>query len=343
MKVDRFQNLDIDNLCTPIKIDQLEDLLRRTHYIESEIKYLTKGFRQGFSIGYKGPKDRRDSSRNIPIIPGVGSKVEMWNKVMKEVKLKRFAGPFKNIPFPNFIQSPIGLVPKAGGQTRLIFHLSYNFKNGNKSVNHWTPKERCSVKYNDIDHAVANCLHFMKSHNGSIKGPLSQSVDDTTVVFRSLFFGKTDLKSAFRVVPIKRKHWWILILKCEDPESGETYYFVDKCMPFGASISCAHFQRLSNALRHIVETMEKAFNSITNYLDDFLFIHFLRSVCENLMIRFMQICNQINFPVAEEKTDWPDTLVTFLGLLLNGKNFTLMITEEKKSKTLSLLHTAMDK
>ena len=51
-------------------------------------------------------------------------------------------GLFETIPFENFIQSPIGLVPKAGSdQTRLIFHLSYDFKSeGFKSVNAHTPK-----------------------------------------------------------------------------------------------------------------------------------------------------------------------------------------------------------
>ena len=41
----------------------------------------------------------------------------LWNKVMKEVEAKRFAGPFEKIPFDNFIQSPIGLVPKDGGKS----------------------------------------------------------------------------------------------------------------------------------------------------------------------------------------------------------------------------------
>ena len=56
---------------------------------------------------------------------------------MKEVRLKRVAGPFKEIPFESFIQSAIGLVPKAGSdKTRLIFHLSYKFNSdGLESVN----------------------------------------------------------------------------------------------------------------------------------------------------------------------------------------------------------------
>ena len=49
-------------------------------------------------------------------------------------------------PFDFFIQSPIGLVPKDGGEdTRLIFHLSYP-RNG-LSVNSEHPKEYCSVQY----------------------------------------------------------------------------------------------------------------------------------------------------------------------------------------------------
>ena len=73
---------------------------------------------------------------------------------MKEVKAKRFAGPFNNIPFENYIQSHIGLVPKSSNRTRLIFHLSYDFKGDNKSVNACTPKDQCSVHYNDLDTAI---------------------------------------------------------------------------------------------------------------------------------------------------------------------------------------------
>ena len=79
---------------------------------------------------------------------------------MKEVQARRYAGPFANPPFDDhFIQSPIGMVPKDGGkQTRLIFHLSFDFDDDMKSVNHFTPKEICSVKYNDLDKAVQNLI-----------------------------------------------------------------------------------------------------------------------------------------------------------------------------------------
>lgn len=39
--------------------------------------------------------------------------------------------------------------------TRMIFHLSYP---ENASVNHYTPQELCTTKYNEFDVAVRLCL-----------------------------------------------------------------------------------------------------------------------------------------------------------------------------------------
>ena len=153
---------------------------------------------------------------------------------MKEVKLKRFAGPYKRIPFKNNIQSPIGLVPKAGGQMQLIFHLSYNFSENKAvdgSVNYFTPDALCSVKYNDLDYTVQTCLKF-------------------SGVF---YLGKADMKSAFRLLGLNPEFWCWLVMKAEDPKTVKFVHFINKCLPFGASISCTHFQRFSNALRHLIE------------------------------------------------------------------------------------------
>ena len=89
----------------------------------------------------------------------------MRHKIMKEVKLKRVAGPFWEIPFENYIQSPVGLVPKAGkDQVCLIFHLSYDFDRKGEdnlgSLNKHMPKDKCSVKYHDLDAAVHSILQI---------------------------------------------------------------------------------------------------------------------------------------------------------------------------------------
>ena len=157
LEVDFFKNFDLESICMLVNVDHLEELLNNADYSQTETKFLVDGFRTGFNIEYHGPKDQRHTVKNIPFLPGIRDKYELWQKIMKEVKLKRFAGPFEQVPFKHFVQSPIGLVPKAGGKTRLIFYLSYNFSEDldrDGSINHFTPKDLCTVMYNDLDYAV---------------------------------------------------------------------------------------------------------------------------------------------------------------------------------------------
>ena len=144
---------------TLIKADVLELLLNEAGCNPEKANLLCESFQTGFDLHYEGPMNRKNISENLPM--RVGNAADMWQKIMKEVKLKRYAGPVENIPFENFVQSPIGLVPKAKNKMRLFFHLSYDFKDF-LSVNAYTPKCFCTVKYKDLDHAVKNCLELQK-------------------------------------------------------------------------------------------------------------------------------------------------------------------------------------
>ena len=190
-----FENYDLENIVTPVKYNILEEFLRNSNYNPEKTEFLVNGFRNGFSIRYDGPKQIRKFAHNLRL--RVSSKVELWNKVMKEVSLHRYVGPFKTPPFINFIQSPIGLVDKDHGKnTRLIFHLSYP-KGGNSSVNSNTDQEYCHVKYVDFDHAISLCLH-----------ELQQDANNQMV-----YIGKSDYKSDFRNVGLDKNSWQWLILK----------------------------------------------------------------------------------------------------------------------------------
>ena len=76
--------------------------------------WLVNGFKSGFDICYDGPVNRTSTANNLPF--NVGNRVILWNKLMKEVKLGRVAGPFDSPPYSQFVQSPIGLVPKDNGR-----------------------------------------------------------------------------------------------------------------------------------------------------------------------------------------------------------------------------------
>ena len=238
------------------------------------MKFLCDGFMSGFDLGYRGPFKRRDTSRNIPIRPEVGNEQMLWDNMLKEVGHKRFVGPFEKIHYNYFVQSPVSLVPKAGNQARLIFHLSYDFDRF-KSINHYIPREWCTVKYNDLDHAIRTCLRLLE-------------LDPEAV----LWFGISDLKCPFHLVPLSPKFWPLLTMWVRNAVTKEWNYFIDKCLPFGASISCTIFQRFSNALAHIHKFRLKhmVHKGITNYLDDFLNIALSQVKCNIMLENFHRLC-----------------------------------------------------
>ena len=127
---------------------------------------------------------------------------------------------------------------------------------------------------------------------------------------RFVFAGKSDLVSALRAAPIMRKHFCWLVMKAVNPANQQISYFVDKNLPFGASISCSHFQQISNGMRHVVQAMMGRW-TIISYLDDFLFLEATRNECNQMVRAFIHLCEMIRFPVSMEKTEWASLNIVF--------------------------------
>ena len=305
-----YENFDLETVVTPVNYNKLNQLLKEAGYDKSKRKFWVNGFKKGFSLGYENDCKVQVTSPNLPL--NVGDEIDLWNNLMKEVKYKRYTGPFDQIPDQfrdDFIQSPIGLVPKDGGKdTRLIFHLSHPCKlvQGKcVSVNGNTSKDKCSVHYPDFCDPICRCL--------------DEGIGCT--------LSKSDVRSAFRNLGLMPKFWCYLIMKDRNPLNGKWCYFIDKCLPFRASISCALFQKVSDALAFLVEYCTG--KKVVNYLDDFLFVALLASLCNLQVCTFIDICNQINFHISLEKTCWATTLITFLGFLIDADNQIIGILGKK--------------
>ena len=105
-------------LNTPVKIHEL------TNYLDGynvELRnYLVEGFTEGFSLEFKGERNMGET-RNLK--SAVMNPKVTEDKINKELKLGRIAGPFKSPPLKDLTISPIGLHPKkAPGEFRLITH-----------------------------------------------------------------------------------------------------------------------------------------------------------------------------------------------------------------------------
>ena len=132
-------------------------------------------------------------------------------------------GPFSSPPFPNFVVSSLGVRPEKTGGARSIMDLSRPF---DSSVNDSISKEAFTMRFSNIDEAVALVT---SSGIGS-------------------YMAKMDVKSAFRLIPV-RKEDWNLLGYCHNDQ----YYF-DTVLPSGLRSSPAIFNRLSEFVKWLLIT-----------------------------------------------------------------------------------------
>lgn len=270
---------------------------------------LENGFSFGFRLKYTGPR-RHIWSKNL--ISAEVNKEQTLTKILSEVKLGRMIGPFKKLPISTLRISPIGLVPKADGNWRLITHLSYP---ANDSVNLYIDPEFCKVnysKFDDILEMVYEC------------GPNAQ-------------MAKIDIKSAFRLLPVNPADFDLLGIEFADQ------IFIDKCLPFGCSISCKLFETLATFLQFMVE-YRSGLHTIDHYLDDYFFVSPKESDdCICLMNTFKNLCQELAIPIAESKTMGPTNVLVFLGLIIDTTLMMVRIPEEKLQKLRLLLLPLLNK
>ena len=225
----------------------------------------------------------------------------MDQKLQKEAKLGRIAGPFTDPPFQNMVFSPLGLQPKkAQGQFRVIHHLS--FPKG-RSVNDGIPELYSSVKYASVGQAIHNIVQ----------------------IGTGAYLAKTDIQSAFRIVPVSPSDYPLLGFKWR----GQFYH--DKCLPMGCSSSCAIFERLSTALEWIIQQRVEDV-IVLHILDDFLFIGPSYSSCRSALNLFMYICQDIGVPLAPDKTVGPSQILEFAGIRLDTVQMVASLPPDKISK-----------
>ena len=281
---------------TPVNVEHLEFLLQG--YNPALRHYLIHGFRFGFRINFVGERCAFDS-------PNLRSALERpadtSAKLTKECDAGRIVGPFSTPPFLNFRTSPIGLVPKKDpSEFRLIHHLSYP---KGSSVNDFIPDYCSAVKYA----SVGDATKFIKS------------------LGRGCFMAKTDVKSAFRIIPIHPADYPLLGIRWNN-----LYYF-DRTLAMGLSSSCAIFESFSTALEWLSINLFGA-SAVLHILDDFLFIAATRDQCARDLQNFILMCDCLGVPLAPEKTVGPDTVLQFAGITLDSIRFEARLPEDKLHK-----------
>ena len=273
-------------LPTPVVFTRLKPFLRG--YPPEKVNYLEKGFSEGFSIEYQG----EPSVGPVNVVnPQMHNCLQglLLSKIRSEVLRGTMAGPFDHQPFHPFRCSPVRLEPKKSGHYRIIHNLSHPFASP-LSVNSAIPPESKRVTYATLDDAIK-----------SLKG-----------IGVSAFMAKTDVKSAFNIIPVKPGEYHLL---------GFTFqgkYFYAKTLPMGAASSCAIFERFSTALQYAA-TNSLGVYSCVHVLDDFLFMAPTEDRCRRDLEAFMAMCASAGIPIALDKTVGPAQVIEFLGITVNAR------------------------
>ena len=188
---------------TPININLLECMLV-DHPDREFVVGLCLGLREGFKIGYQGPRQPY-VSKNLKTAYMLPEIVD--GNLLEEVKQGHTIGPFTQPPFKNFQIYPLGLVPKKNSSKwRTIFHLSHP-KTSHTSVNTNISSEDFSLKYVRIDDVIRILLKL---------GP-------------NCFMAKTDVQSAFQNIPVHPQDWELLGMQWHG-----LYFFIGRLLPGGS-------------------------------------------------------------------------------------------------------------
>ena len=219
----------------------------------------------------------------------------------KERELGRIAGPFDSPPLANLRISPLGVIPKKTPcEFRMIHHLLYP---KGASINDSIPPEFSSVKYASVEDAIS-----LIQRQG-----------------KGCAMAKTDVRSAFRIVPVQPSDYPLLGFKWK-----EKWYY-DKTLPMGCSSSCQIFKDLSTAMEWVAKN-KLQIPYIIHILDDFLIIDKSLDTCGAKLNRFLQFCHELGVPMAEEKTVGPAHVLTFAGIELDCLQHEARLPREKVEK-----------
>lgn len=290
---------------TPVNVELLESYLEGhpdPHFVTS----LCSGLREGFRIGHSGPRTPSfyPNLRSANLHPDI-----LEQNLLTEVLNGHTAGPFPSPPFKHFHISPLGLVPKKhSNKWRTIFHLSYP-KTSSTSINANIPIEDYTLQYITID----NAIHLLLS------------------LGKGTFMSKTDIQSAFRIIPIHPHDWELLGMQWKG------LFFFDTVLPFGLQSAPFLFNMLSDALEWIIRN-KLNITGVMHILDDFFIaLPPPRSHCSTALCHLLTLFTELDIPLAPGKTFTPSTQLEFMGILLDSSLMEARLPDDKLTRLRSLV------
>ena len=255
---------------SPIDIYCL-DLELTDHPDRNFVFHLLSTLKEGARIGYCGLCSARISPNLISATqhPDVVS-----SNLEKKVNLGRVARPYPAPSLANFQCHLVGFIPKKHlSDWSTIYHLSY--PQGN-SINDHITKDPYSLSYIWVDDAI----HILQS------------------LGKGAFTANTDLKMAFRLIPIHPDNGNLLGIL------WQSQYLVDMYLPFGLRSTPFIFNQLSDRLKWILKH-NYGIQHVIHILDNFFIAECSRLACLMSFSTLLRVFMSLRPLVVASKTIGP--------------------------------------
>lgn len=282
----------------------------QNHENQNFVSYLINGFINGFNTKVQETNLKIRECRNLrSALQNVDTVDELLSK---EVEKGFLAGPYEAPPFESYRVSPLGIAEhKYSKKKRLIVDLSAPHNNEtHPSINELIDKQECSLSYVKIDDAIQI---IVQCGQGAL-------------------MCKTDISDAFKLIPILPSQYHLFCVKWRN-----SYYYYTR-LSFGCRSSPKIFDQFSQAICWIAQNNYNI-ESILHLLDDFLTIDKPDFHADRTMALLTMIFKKLNVPIAQHKTTGPDTVVEYLGIILDSMNMQARLPPDKVLRIREMLET----
>ena len=269
----------------------------REYLCEYWDKQLLEFIQFGFPMGFNRECPLRHDAENHSSATDYPSDIQAY--LDEEVAFGAIIGPFKSNPISNGHTSPFMSRPKPNSDVRRVI-VDLSWPKG-MSVNDGVDK------------------HGYMGSDFSLTFP---SIDHLTTELAKLGPGahiyKIDISRAFRHLKMDPFDYDLLGLNWNG-------VYVDTCLPFGARHGSQFFQRVSDAVRHVMRC--RGFDVI-NYIDDFLGFG-TPIVAQASYDTLRNVMGELGLTISQKKLVPPATKAVCLGVLIDTEAGTISIPDDK--------------
>ena len=234
---------------------------------------------------------------------------QMDRYIEREIREGTLLGPFEFSPFKSPpVFSPLSTTPKRGTEERrVIMDLSYPPGN---SVNDKIPKDHYLGQERKLTYPSVDALVELVKKKGS-----------------GCALMKCDLRRAYKQIHTDPRDWNLLGLTWR----GKKYF--DRTLPMGLRSAAMCCQRITNAIKYMVETRGY---DLVSYLDDMVSAE-VWALAEDCFLVIRQVIAMSGAEESVEKASSPSCSMLFLGILFDTVEMTLRIDQERLQEILALL------